>query len=86
MLAQCQVAAVQVQQRTADLRQVARQGAQFGGTDFGQAQVAQGLAQRLLQRGGLIFVEQRGNIAQYLAQLLLHRWCEGRLLRSIWFR
>ena len=72
MLAQCQVAAVQVQQRTADLRQVARQGAQFGGADFGQAQVAQGLAQRFLQRGGLIFVEQRRNIPEYLAQLLLH--------------
>ncbi len=58
MLAQRQVAAVQVQQRAADLRQVASQGAQFSGTDFGQAQIAQGLAQRFLQGSGLIFVEQ----------------------------
>ncbi len=58
MLAQRQVAAVQVQQCAADLRQVARQGAQFSGTDFGQAEVAQGLAQRFLQGSGLIFVEQ----------------------------
>ncbi len=73
MLAQRQVAAMQVQQGAADLRQVAGQRAQFGGTDVGQAQVAQGLTQRFLQRGGLILVEQCRNIAQYLAQLLLHR-------------
>ena len=57
MLAQRQVAAVQVQQRAADLRQVAGQRAQFGGADLGQAQVTQGLAQRFLQGGGLILVE-----------------------------
>ncbi|KAG1252934.1 hypothetical protein G6F68_011559 [Rhizopus microsporus] len=72
MLAQGQVAAVQVQQRAADLRQVAGQGPQLGRAHLGQAQVAQGFAQRFLQRGGLIVVEQRGNVAQYLAQLLLH--------------
>ncbi len=80
MLAQRQVASVQIQQRAADLRQVAGQRAQFGGADLGQAQIAQGLAQRFLQGGGLILVEQCGNVAQYLAQLLLHRWREWALV------
>ena len=57
MLTQRQVAAVQIQQGAADLRQVAGQGAQLGRADLRQAQVAQGFAQRFLQRGRLIFVE-----------------------------
>ena len=86
MFAQGQVAAVQVQQGAADLRQVAGQCAQFGRAHLRQAQVAQGLAQRLLQCGGLIFVEQRGNVAQHLTQLFCTAGVSGRLLRSIWFR
>ncbi len=80
VLAQRQVTTVQVQQRAADLRQVAGQGAQFGRADLGQAQVAQGFAQRLLQGGGLIVIEQRGNVAQHLSQLLLHRRCQWALV------
>ncbi len=73
MLAQHQVAAVQVEQGTADLRQVARHRAQLGAADIGQAQVAQSLAQRFLQRAGVIDLEQLADVAQYVAQLALHR-------------
>jgi hypothetical protein len=72
VFAQQQVAAVQVEQGAADLWQVAGHRAQFAAADIVQAQVAQGLAQRFLQRGGLIDVEKLGNVAQHLAQLLLH--------------
>lgn len=73
VFAQQQMAAVQVEQGPADLRQVARHRPQLGAAHLIQAQVAQRLAQRFLQRPGLIHVEQAGNVAQHLAQPGLHR-------------
>lgn len=86
MFAQQQVAAVQVEQGPADLRQVAGHSTQLGAAHLVQAQVTQGFAQRLLQGAGLIHVEQAADVAQHLAQLGLHGGGQGRLLRSIWFR
>ncbi len=71
MLAQRQVAAMQVQHGLADLRQVAGHRPQLVRADVGQAKIAQGLSQRVLQRGGSGAVEQLSQLAQYDAEALL---------------
>jgi hypothetical protein len=86
MLAQRQVAAVQVQQRAADLRQVAGQGAQLGRADLGQAQVAQVSPSASCSAAGSSSSNSEETSPNTSPSFFCTAGVSGRLLRSIWFR